>query len=270
MQDALISPEGISILTGAGIMEADGDKPIYVHCTGEIPCVDANGNAIVTVADSAITMAAKNFKDIAKLMNVEKFDPDSGSAESAFGFYAMLKDENGNIISEPFSSKATGAGKITVTPVNDETDGTIEIDKSTAIPGLSKTVESLAGYSLFLDYYEKKTSGAFQIDITADKFGGYFYVEASTLFRDQKTGRDDPAEFIIPNAKVQSNFTFSMASSGDPSAFDFTLDAFPGRVKGTTKDVLCAIQVIADLSGAVDEGRKQTDADATTDTTVGG
>jgi hypothetical protein len=36
-----------------------------------------------------------------------------------------------------------------------------------------------------------------------------------------------PAEFIIPNCKIQSNFTFTMASSGDPSSFTFTMDAFP-------------------------------------------
>lgn len=254
MQDSLISPEGIAILTGAGIIEANEKKPIYVHCTGEIACVD-NGTNIVTVDAGKITMDAIDFSKIAEIMNVEEFNP---VADSQFGFYAMLKDENGNIISEPFSSKATGNGGITIE------NGKIAIKTSTAIPGLETTITTLEGYSLFLDYYEKKQKNAFQIDITADKFGGYFYVEASTLFRDQKTGRDDPAEFIIPNAKVQSNFTFSLASSGDPSAFDFTLDAFPGRVKGTTKDVLCAIQVIADLSGATDEGRKQTDADGET------
>ena len=28
--------------------------------------------------------------------------------------------------------------------------------------------------------------------------------------------------------KIQSNFTFSMASTGDPSTFTFTMDAMPG------------------------------------------
>ena len=60
-----------------------------------------------------------------------------------------------------------------------------------------------------------------EIQITADKFGGNYYLEASTLFRDQN-GVDMPAEFIIPNCKIQSNFTFTMASSGDPSTFTFT------------------------------------------------
>jgi hypothetical protein len=54
-----------------------------------------------------------------------------------------------------------------------------------------------------------------------------------------------PAEFIIPNCKVQSNFTFSMASTGDPSTFTFTMDAFPDYTRfNKTKKVLAAIQII--------------------------
>ena len=51
-----------------------------------------------------------------------------------------------------------------------------------------------------------------------------------------------PAEFIIPNCKIQSNFTFTMASSGDPSTFTFTMDAFPDYLRfDHSKKVLAAI-----------------------------
>jgi hypothetical protein len=54
-----------------------------------------------------------------------------------------------------------------------------------------------------------------------------------------------PAEFIIPNCKVQSNFTFTMASSGDPSSFTFTMDAFPDYTRfDRSKKVLAVIQII--------------------------
>jgi hypothetical protein len=56
-----------------------------------------------------------------------------------------------------------------------------------------------------------------------------------------------PAEFIIPNCKVQSNFNFSLASTGDPSTFTFTLDAFPDYTEyDPTKKVLSVIQVVGD------------------------
>jgi hypothetical protein len=56
-----------------------------------------------------------------------------------------------------------------------------------------------------------------------------------------------PAEFIIPSCKIQSNFTFTMASSGDPSTFTFTLDAFPDYTRfDKTKKVLSLIQIITE------------------------
>ena len=96
-----------------------------------------------------------------------------------------------------------------------------------------------------VDYYTAHQSDAMQIEITPDKFGGNYYLEASTLFRRQADGKDLPAELIFPNVKIQSNFTFTMASSGDPSTFTFTMDAFPDYTRfDKTKKVLAAIQII--------------------------
>jgi hypothetical protein len=107
--------------------------------------------------------------------------------------------------------------------------------------------------AVLVDYYVERESDAQQIEITADKFGGNYYLEASTLFRDQN-GVDMPAEFIIPNCKIQSNFTFTMASSGDPSTFTFTMDAFPGyAICKPEKKTICDIQIIEGGSGAEDE-----------------
>ena len=67
-----------------------------------------------------------------------------------------------------------------------------------------------------------------------------------------------PAEFIIPNCKIQSNFTFTMASTGDPSTFTFTMDAFPDYTRfDRSKKVLAAIQIIDSL-GSSDAYRKAT------------
>jgi hypothetical protein len=65
-----------------------------------------------------------------------------------------------------------------------------------------------------------------------------------------------PAEFVIPNCKIQSNFTFSMASSGDPSTFTFTIDAFPDYTRfDRSKKVLAAIQIVTEAEGAKDLAR---------------
>jgi hypothetical protein len=118
--------------------------------------------------------------------------------------------------------------------------------------------------SVLIDYYTPKKSGARQIEISPEKFGGNYYLEASTLFRDTN-GVDMPAEFIIPNCKIQSNFTFTMASSGDPSTFTFTMDAFPDYTRfNKSKKVLAAIQII-DSAGSMELHRKSTKHDPADD-----
>ena len=101
---------------------------------------------------------------------------------------------------------------------------------------------------ILVDYYVKMTSGVQQLEVTPDKFAGSYYLEASTLFRRQEDGVDMPAQFVIPNVKIQSAFNFSMASTGDPSTFTFTMDAFPDYTKfDKTKKVLFALQIVEDF-----------------------
>ena len=141
-------------------------------------------------------------------------------------FYALEMDNSGNVVGEPIEVTIGGDKKITG-------DGIAE-DKI-----------------YLVDYYTEVASGAYQIDIEPQTFGGNFYIEADTLFRDTD-GADHAAQFIIPNGKIQSNFTLSMASSGDPSTFTFTVDAFPGYVNGDqTKKVLSAIQILGDEANNV-------------------
>ena len=135
-------------------------------------------------------------------------------------------------------------------------DGEIEGDP-TVVEFTGNKPNGLDAAKVYLiDYYTVNTSDkSCQIDIEPGCFGGNFYIEADTLFRDTH-GVDHAAQFIIPNGKVQSNFTFTMASSGDPSTFTFTVDAFPGYVNGDmSKKVMSAIQIIddTDVSVSVDD-----------------
>lgn len=88
------------------------------------------------------------------------------------------------------------------------------------------------GNSILVDFYVTKNSGVQEISITPDQFAGYFYIEGDTLFRRQSDGKDLAAQIVIPNAKIQTAFTFEMSPSGDPSTFTFTADAFPGVLAG--------------------------------------
>ena len=214
MEDALISTVGLAILTGADVIETSATKGITVHATETYKIgTDAKDNSIY----------------ISK-------EPMKGSTDNDM-IYVMKLDGQGNVASEPYIAIS----------------GAIDADTKKYKLTFKREEEAATfkdGDLVLVDYYyeAKGENAATQIEITPDKFGGNFYLEASTLFRDTN-GVDMPAEFIIPNCKVQSNFTFTMASSGDPSTFTFTMDAFPDYTRFGDKKVLSVIQIISENDG---------------------
>ena len=201
MEDALLSPLGFSILSGAGLVDAaQVDGGMKVHTT------------LTTVVD--VTSGIN--------VNLAQLTGKTIAQEKAYAF--IMKD--GQIVErlEP------------ATP----SDGSVTFTRK------GKASGQLTGpQTVMFDFYVKVATGAVEMTIEPDKFGGFYYLEASTLFRRQDNGQDMAAAFVIPKVKIQSNFTFSMASSGDPSTFTFTMDAFPDYTKfDPTKQVLFALQII--------------------------
>lgn len=203
VEDALLSPIGFSILSGAGLFKgAKGtEEVVHVHMTARSTV--SNAGAI----------------KIESLRSDEKID------ETAPVFVAVVEDD-GSITGE------------LVTGLTVSADG----------KSLTGAGNSYYNKNVFVDFYTLKNSGTIsEIQIDAATFGGYFYVEASTLFKDQESGKDLPAEITFPNVKIQSNFTFNMSSTGDPSTFSFVMDAFPGYTMfNKNKKVMCAMQILED------------------------
>ena len=201
MEDALLSPLGFSILSGAGLVEAaQVDGGMKVHTT------------LTTVVD--VTSGIN--------VNLAQLTGKTIAEEKAYAF--IMKD--GQIV-ERLEPAIPSGGSVTFTRKG-------------------KASGPLTGeQTVMIDFYVSVSKGAVEMTIEPDKFGGFYYLEASTLFRRQDNGQDMAAAFVIPKVKIQSNFTFSMASSGDPSTFTFTMDAFPDYTKfDPTKQVLFALQII--------------------------
>lgn len=245
MEDALISPEGFMILSGAGLIESSENTPIYQHVTETV-----DSSRIIKENDTLkIKVSRKPYLPIASENTV--------GIEGNYAYVMLVKD--GEIVSEPYIPEHKNEqditenedGTYTITINAHENYDTLATDAGTEDQyDIDELISEVGAFdSAIIDYYVKHTDGnSMQIEITADKFGGNYYLEASTLFRNQD-GVDMPAEFIIPNCKIQSNFTFTMASSGDPSTFTFTMDAFPDYTRfDKSKKVLAAIQVIKDAS----------------------
>ena len=251
MEDALISPEGFMILSGAGLIEARDGKPIYQHMTMTIDVDDvtiSSEGSSDEYGDGVTALVKMYCKDQDYPENSKPYLPkDQGDN---FAYVMFVRD--GDIISEPYipvhedlEVKTDKDGKkyyeLTIRGF-DCLNATHVDDDNYFVADLGKIDKNFD--SVLVDFYVERKAAAKQIEITPDKFGGNYYVEASTLFRDTN-GVDMPAEFIIPNAKIQSNFTFTMASSGDPSSFTFTMDAFPDYTRfDHSKKVLAAIQII--------------------------
>lgn len=201
MEDALLSPLGFSILSGAGLVDAaqvEGGMKVHTTLT-----------TVVDVTDGiVVNLGELTGKEIAN--------------EKAYAF--VMKD--GQIV-ERLEPAVPSGGTVTFTR-NRKSSGPLT-----------------GAQTVMVDFYVSVESGAVEMTIEPDKFGGFYYLEASTLFRRQDNGQDMAAAFVIPKVKIQSNFTFSMASSGDPSTFTFTMDAFPDYTKfDPTKQVLFALQII--------------------------
>ena len=252
MEDALISPAGFMILSGAGLVSAGetdvygNEKTLKVHTTEQTDYV------IATPKEGSGAYGSENYDVDSVIVTVES-KPFEAAGEDMI--YVMLL-EDGEVITEPYipskvTERTVGEGDNAIKVYDLELSGNDDLEK------FRPSTETERRNVVLVDYYVEKKEGAQQIEITPDKFGGNYYLEASTLFRDTN-GVDMPAEFIIPNCKIQSNFTFTMASSGDPSTFTFTMDAFPDYTRfDKTKKVLAAIQII-DVAGSSDLSRDRT------------
>lgn len=223
MTNALLSPEGLAILTGADLIRANGTtEKVVAHHT----------LTLEVTKDGTVSFTEDPLEN--------RYFPMMTEADAlAYPMYMMLLDGNGEMSGVAVNLQNASAGSVAIAEATESPDAKPATCTITSELIKEKDV-------IMLDYYVQHDADAIQIDITPDQFAGYYYLEASTLFRRESDGADLPAEFIIPRGKIQSNFSFTLASTGDPSTFDFTMDAFPGYVVGSpAKEVLAAIQVLS-------------------------
>lgn len=207
VEDALLSPIGLSVLSGAGLIKGGSNEQVHVHMTS-MAQVDAEKGTI----------------DLSDILGLNEDGSIKTPICETAPLFVLGVDSDGSLNGAVYEATISEDKKtLTVTDADEES-------------------------TVMLDFYVlKQSANVSEIQIDAENFAGFYYVEADTLFRRQDNGVDMPANITLPNVKIQSNFTFSMASSGDPSTFTFTMDAFPGYTYfNKTKKVLCVIQVVED------------------------
>lgn len=240
--DALLSPIGFAILSGAGLFkrgngidsekeEAFNEDLVHFHMTS---------GATLNVAYTPATTAAQaaNTAQIDLRDAIAEFGSLASISTDDAPIYIMETEDDGSLTGNIFTGTITTAstvktGIIELSNVKDAQGNIVNMDKA-----------------VMVDYYiDLPGKHVYEADITPDTFGGNYYVEADTLFRDQYTGKDLPANLTFPNVRLQSNFTMTFAGTGDPSTFDFTMDAFPGYTYFDRKKKVLAVLQVVDTIG---------------------
>ena len=203
VEDALLSPESFALLSGALVGNASTENKIKMGTWFELPILQ--GGVVELDLDTC-------------------GDDHDIFVSSEFPMFGVILDDAG----APAIHCGEQIGLTGVEPNCNVYTITRDNKLQIAFAGADKYV----GRVMRVDCYVEKSAGVTQLDVTAEDFSGNFYVEALTFFREQASGTDMPVYIVFPNVKIQSNFTLTMASSGDPSTFTFTMDCFPGYVKG--------------------------------------
>ena len=222
--DALMSPMGLAVLTGAGLISPQDtpDKSMHVHMTIN-KNLNENGETTVTLRDLQEETGLNSATSFAVCATIDSYATKLDGSGAGIDWFDQVSVDGDVKTTDYVTVNADNGAKFTVSN------------------------ESAKNATVQLDFYliMNNANAVQEIDIEPGSFGGYFYVEAQTLFRREDSGQDMAAEIIIPKAKIQSAFTFTMAASGDPSTFDFVMDAMPGYTRfDSTKKVMCKFQIL--------------------------
>lgn len=77
---------------------------------------------------------------------------------------------------------------------------------------------------IFWSVEVEQEDAAIEITISPNTFPGTYKVVGDTFMRSEKTGKDEPFQFVIGKAKVLSEVTITLEAEGDPSTFEMQLN----------------------------------------------
>ena len=190
LEDALMSLESLRFMLGGAIKTPEATAPVIVRHTAEVVCLE-NG-ILPQPKESGVTLvpAATEGHPI-KLINLTTGTRTQLTSGTIDGAHAVMF-KNPKLIGESAVQSAK----------NDH----IRIF-------WEEVLENNAG-----------TETAVEVTISPDTFPGTYRVVGDTLIRSEKTGKDEPFQFVINKAKVQSNVTLTLQAEGDPTTFSMTLN----------------------------------------------
>jgi len=209
LEDALMSLESLRFMLGGAIKRPEATAPVVVRHTEEVVCL-ANGVMPLPkdhLTDVELIPTAKPGHPI-RLINMTT------------GARTQINVTTG--------SKALDGTKA-INFVNPSMLGTTTTGSGDEAVTTANAVQTAQGdhVRIFWDEILENNEGnetAIEVTISPDTFPGTYKVVGDTFMRSEKTGKDEPFQFVINKAKVQSNVTITLQAEGDPSTFEMTLN----------------------------------------------
>ena len=199
LEDALMSLESLRFMLGGAIKKPVANAPVVVRHTEEVVCT--TGGKVPQPKDhlTGVTLTPEaTVGHPIRLINLTT------------GARTQLVREDGDA------------------PVTIDGDHVINF-KNKAAHGDETPVPTKEGDHIRI-FWEKVLANnddqetAIEVTISPDTFPGTYRVVGDTFMRSEKTGKDEPFQFVINKAKVQSNVTITLQAEGDPSTFEMTLN----------------------------------------------
>jgi hypothetical protein len=207
LEDALMSLESLRFMLGGAIKRPQGTDTIVVHHTEEVTAVAGTG-------DNASKVYVPAPKDH---ITGTVFDGQNGHPAIVASVAHPVKLIN---LTKGYRTQIT---ENTMAALN-------SILFKNPKAGIASAGEAPAAGDKIRIFWDEivgastTTEDAVEVTISPDTFPGTYKVVGDTLIRSEKTGRDEPFQFIINKAKVQSNVTITLQAEGDPSTFEMTLN----------------------------------------------
>jgi len=99
---------------------------------------------------------------------------------------------------------------------------------------------------------ENGQEDAVEVTISPDTFPGTYRVVGDTYMRNTN-GKDEPFQFVINKAKVQSNVTLTLQAEGDPTTFEMTLNVLRSTNEAGENEMMKLIRYSVDGASTTDE-----------------
>lgn len=203
LEDALMSLESLRFMLGGAIKDSTkANNTIVVRHTDEV-VVNSNGKVPAPEVDGVTFTPTASLAHPIKLINL------GGGKDTTTG--------------EP--SECAGCR----TQITSGTMGAVNTITFTNTKAGISGVAPVPGDHIRIFWEEEVNSSstkesAVEVTISPDTFPGTYRIVGDTFMRSEKTGKDEPFQFVINKAKVQSNVTITLQAEGDPTTFEMTLN----------------------------------------------